>query len=143
MIVPWVAYQRFGDDGLLRRQYPSMRAWVDGLTASLGPGTLFDQPATQLGDWLDAIALYTLLLRLTGSGAALAGLLVAQSLPSVLVGLGAGVLIDRMPRKTVLIAADLLSADERGGADEAELAPYRPGRFAGGSIPAAGDPGGR
>ena len=30
VIVPWVAYQRFGDEGLLRRQYPSMRAWVDG-----------------------------------------------------------------------------------------------------------------
>jgi alpha-L-rhamnosidase len=56
VIVPWVAYQRFGDDGLLRRQYPSMRAWVDGLTAALGPGTLFDQPARQLGDWLDPAA---------------------------------------------------------------------------------------
>ena len=56
VIVPWVVYQRFGDDGLLRRQYPSMRAWVDGLTASLGPGTLFDQPARQLGDWLDPAA---------------------------------------------------------------------------------------
>ena len=37
-----------------------------------------------------------------------------------------------------LIAAELLSADGPGDADEAELAPYRPGRFAGGS-----DPGGR
>ena len=42
-----------------------------------------------------------------------------------------------------LIAAELLRADEPGDADEAELAPYRPGRFAGGSVPAAGDPGGR
>ncbi len=47
-----------------------------------------------------------------------------------------------------LITAELLSADGPGGADEAELAPYRPGRFAGGRvprpvIPAAGDPGGR
>jgi glycine/D-amino acid oxidase-like deaminating enzyme len=42
-----------------------------------------------------------------------------------------------------LIAADLLSADEPGDADEAELAPYRPGRFAGSSVPGAGDPGGR
>jgi len=56
VIVPWVVYQRFGDHDLLRRQYPSMRAWVDGLTASLGPGTLFDQPARQLGDWLDPAA---------------------------------------------------------------------------------------
>ena len=30
-----------------------------------------------------------------------------------------------------LITAELLSADKPGGADEAELAPYRPGRFAG------------
>jgi D-hydroxyproline dehydrogenase subunit beta len=42
-----------------------------------------------------------------------------------------------------LIAADLLSADEPGDADEAELAPYRPARFAGGSVPESGDPGGR
>jgi len=34
-----------------------------------------------------------------------------------------------------LIAAELLRADEPGDADEAELAPYRPGRFAGGSVP--------
>jgi glycine/D-amino acid oxidase-like deaminating enzyme len=46
-------------------------------------------------------------------------------------------------RLAALIAADLLSADEPGDADEAELAPYRPGRFADGSVPAAGDPGGR
>jgi alpha-L-rhamnosidase len=56
VIVPWVLHQRFGDAGLLRRQYPSMRAWVDGLTASLGPVGLFDKPAVQLGDWLDPAA---------------------------------------------------------------------------------------
>ncbi|MFF2361232.1 glycoside hydrolase family 78 protein [Streptomyces sp. NPDC058122] len=56
VIVPWVLHQRFGDAGLLRRQYPSMRAWVDGLTASLGPAGLFDKPALQLGDWLDPAA---------------------------------------------------------------------------------------
>jgi D-hydroxyproline dehydrogenase subunit beta len=37
-----------------------------------------------------------------------------------------------------LIAAELLNADEPGDADEAELAPYRPARFAGGSVPEAG-----
>jgi alpha-L-rhamnosidase len=56
VLVPWVAYQRFGDVELLRRQYRSMRAWVDGLTARLGAGTLFDQPPFQLGDWLDPAA---------------------------------------------------------------------------------------
>jgi glycine/D-amino acid oxidase-like deaminating enzyme len=42
-----------------------------------------------------------------------------------------------------LMTAELLSADEPADVDEAELAPYRPGRFATGSVPAAGDPGGR
>ena len=56
VIVPWAVHQRFGDREVLRRQYPSMRAWVDGLTKSLGPGTLFDRPAMQLGDWLDPAA---------------------------------------------------------------------------------------
>jgi alpha-L-rhamnosidase len=56
VLVPWVVYQRFGDPEILRRQYPSMRAWVDGLTARLGRGALFDQPPFQLGDWLDPAA---------------------------------------------------------------------------------------
>jgi glycine/D-amino acid oxidase-like deaminating enzyme len=42
-----------------------------------------------------------------------------------------------------LMTAELLSAGEPGDADEAGLAPYRPGRLATGSVPAAGDPGGR
>jgi alpha-L-rhamnosidase len=56
VLVPWVMYQRFGDTDVLRRQYRSMCAWVDGLTARLGPGTLFDQPSFQLADWLDPSA---------------------------------------------------------------------------------------
>jgi alpha-L-rhamnosidase len=56
VLVPWVIYQRFGDADVLRRQYRSMCAWVDGLTARLGAGTLFDQPPFQLGDWLDPAA---------------------------------------------------------------------------------------
>ncbi len=56
VLVPWALYQRFGDVEVLRRQYPSMCAWVDGLTATLGAGTLFDHPSFQLGDWLDPAA---------------------------------------------------------------------------------------
>jgi alpha-L-rhamnosidase len=56
VLVPWVIYQRFGDVDVLRRQYRSMCAWVDGLTSMLGEGTLFDQPPLQLGDWLDPAA---------------------------------------------------------------------------------------
>ncbi len=56
VLVPWALYQRFGDADVLRRQYPGMRAWVDGRTAVLGPGSLFHTPAFQLGDWLDPAA---------------------------------------------------------------------------------------
>ncbi len=56
VIVPWVLYQRFGDREILRRQYSSMRGWVDGVTNILGTRGLFDEPAAQLGDWLDPAA---------------------------------------------------------------------------------------
>src|SRR5689334_15124766 len=79
---------------LLRRNRPFRLLW-------------YGQVASQLGDWLDAIALYTLLLRLTGSGTAVGGLLVAQFLPPAIAGPWAGVLVDRLPRKAVMIAADL------------------------------------
>ena len=67
----------------------------------------YGQFVSQLGDWFDSIALFALLLRLTHSGAAIGLLLVAQFLPSAVVGLGAGVVVDRLSRKTVMIAADL------------------------------------
>jgi hypothetical protein len=79
---------------LLRRNRAFRRLW-------------YGQVASQLGDWLDAIALYTLLLRLTGSGEAVGGLIVAQYLPTTGIGLVAGPLIDRWPRKTILIATDI------------------------------------
>ena len=54
-IVPWVLYQRTGDRGLLERQLPSMRAWVDRMTALAGPGLLW-AGGFQFGDWLDPTA---------------------------------------------------------------------------------------
>src|SRR6185437_14209199 len=67
----------------------------------------YGQLTSQLGDWFDLIAVCTLLLNLTGSGAAVGLLLVMQFLPAAFVGLGAGVLIDRLPRKWIMIGADL------------------------------------
>ncbi|MFB6723207.1 family 78 glycoside hydrolase catalytic domain [Kribbella sp. NPDC056345] len=54
-IVPWVIYNRTGDAGLLARQLPSMRAWVDKLTALAG-GNLLWSGGFQFGDWLDPTA---------------------------------------------------------------------------------------
>ncbi|HEX7491151.1 MAG TPA: family 78 glycoside hydrolase catalytic domain, partial [Candidatus Limnocylindrales bacterium] len=53
--VPWLLYERFGDAGLLRRQYSSMKAWVDQITEIAGPSHLW-QSGLHLGDWLDPSA---------------------------------------------------------------------------------------
>ncbi|MEV5961232.1 family 78 glycoside hydrolase catalytic domain [Kribbella sp. NPDC051952] len=54
-IVPWVIYERTGDAGLLARQLPSMRAWVDKMTELAG-GDLLWSGGFQFGDWLDPTA---------------------------------------------------------------------------------------
>lgn len=54
-IVPWVIYERTGDVGLLARQLPSMRAWVDRM-ADLAGNDLLWAGGFQFGDWLDPTA---------------------------------------------------------------------------------------
>jgi alpha-L-rhamnosidase len=54
-IVPWVLYERTGDLGLLARQLPSMRAWVDRM-ADLAGDDLLWAGGFQFGDWLDPTA---------------------------------------------------------------------------------------
>jgi alpha-L-rhamnosidase len=54
-VVPWVLFERFGDTGLLRRQYDSMRGWADALLKVRGSSGLW-QGQMQLGDWLDPAA---------------------------------------------------------------------------------------
>jgi alpha-L-rhamnosidase len=55
VFVPWTLYQRFGDLGILRAQYPSMKAWVDQIAEVAGERHLWDR-GFQLGDWLDPTA---------------------------------------------------------------------------------------
>ncbi|KAJ5765734.1 hypothetical protein N7520_005293 [Penicillium odoratum] len=55
VLLPWTLYQSYGDKDILRRQYPSMKAWVD--TGILrGPDQLWEDTLFQLGDWLDPTA---------------------------------------------------------------------------------------
>src|SRR5215210_6803516 len=65
------------------------------------------QVVSQLGDWFDTIALFTLVLRLTGSGRAVGLVLVARFLPSVVLGPLSGVLADRFNRRHIMIASDV------------------------------------
>src|SRR5205085_2072146 len=68
------------------------------------------QVVSQLGDWFDTIALFTLVLRLTGSGSAVSLVLVARFLPSVVFGPLSGVFADRFNRRTLMIASDAARA---------------------------------
>jgi len=68
----------------------------------------YGQVISELGNWVNTIALYALILQLTGSGMAMAAAMMAKLLPMVIISPFAGVVIDRMDRRTVLIASDIL-----------------------------------
>jgi len=63
---------------------------------------------SQTGDWFNSVALFTLLLNLTGSGEAVGLVLIIKLLPQFFVGPMAGVVADRFNRKTIMIWADVL-----------------------------------
>ena len=66
------------------------------------------QVVSELGDWLNSIAIYALILKLSDSGMAMAGAMMAKLLPIVLISPIAGVIVDRVSRKRVMIISDLL-----------------------------------
>jgi MFS family permease len=66
------------------------------------------QIVSEIGDWFYTLSIYTLLLQLTGHASSVALALVLQVLPQTLVGPTAGVVNDRLRRKRVMIAADLI-----------------------------------
>ena len=68
----------------------------------------YGQVISELGNWINSIALYALILQLTGSGMAMAAAMMAKLLPMVIISPFAGVVIDCMDRKKVLIASDIL-----------------------------------
>jgi len=65
------------------------------------------QVVSEIGDWFYTLAIYNLLLQLTGRAGSVALALVLQVLPQTLIGPSAGVVNDRLRRKQVMIAADL------------------------------------
>ena len=66
------------------------------------------QLISQTGDWFNSVALFTLLLSLTGTGQAVGYVLILKLLPAFFVGPLAGVAADRFSRKTIMIVADLV-----------------------------------
>ena len=66
------------------------------------------QIVSEIGDWFYTLSIYTLLLQLTGHAGSVALALMLQVLPQTFVGPTAGVVNDRLKRKHVMIAADLI-----------------------------------
>jgi MFS family permease len=82
---------------LLRRNANYRRLWLA-------------QIVSESGDWFYSLAIYTLLLQSTGHATSVAVALVFQVLPQTFAGPAAGVLNDRLSRKQIMIAADLVRA---------------------------------
>ena len=86
----------------------------------LPPGRLVRSPAfrrlfaaqtvSRWGDTLNAVALVILVFELTGSGLRVAGTVAFEIVPVLLLGFAAGAVVDRRPRRRVMIAADLARA---------------------------------
>jgi len=66
------------------------------------------QIVSEIGDWFYTLSIYTLLLQLTGHAGSVALALMLQVLPQTFAGPTAGVVNDRLKRKHVMIAADLV-----------------------------------
>jgi MFS family permease len=66
------------------------------------------QIVSEIGDWFYTLSIYTLLLQLTGHASSVALALVLQVIPQTLAGPTAGVVNDRLKRKHVMIAADIV-----------------------------------
>src|SRR5258705_5758154 len=68
------------------------------------------QVVSQMGDWFDTVAVYTIALTLTGSSRAVALIMVARFLPTVVLSPLAGVIADRFSRRAIMIASDIVRA---------------------------------
>src|SRR4051794_17952711 len=64
------------------------------------------QIVSEIGDWLYCVAIYSLILNLTGSARALAFAFLLQVLPQCLISPAAGVLNDRLSRRYVMMLSD-------------------------------------
>src|SRR4026208_808473 len=68
------------------------------------------QVVSQMGDWFDTIALYTIILTLTGSGRHVGLLVGARFVPIFFFGPISGVIAGRFSRQRIMIVSDILRA---------------------------------
>ena len=94
-----------------RRQVTPSVGYLELLRGNRGFRFLWlGQVVSQMGDWFDTVAVYTIALKLTGSSRSVALIMVARFLPTVVLGPLAGVIADRFSRRAIMIASDLVRA---------------------------------
>ena len=68
------------------------------------------QVISEIGDYFNNVAVFSLALQATGSGLVVSAVMLARAIPAVIAGPFAGVLLDRFDRKRIMIASDLARA---------------------------------
>jgi MFS family permease len=68
------------------------------------------QVVSEIGDHFNNIAVFSLVMQTTGSGLIVTGVMLARAVPAILAGPVAGVLLDRVDRREIMIASDLVRA---------------------------------
>src|SRR4030095_6809764 len=70
--------------------------------------TWLGQIVSEIGDHFNNIAVFSLALSHTGAGMVVAGIMLSRAVPMLLAGPLAGVVLDRLDRKQIMITSDLV-----------------------------------
>jgi MFS family permease len=94
---PGIQHQSTGYLELLRQNRNFRNLWLG-------------QVVSEFGDWFSTIALLNLMLEVTGRAQSIAWFFIIIYIPGVLVGPAAGLLVDRLDRKKLMISMDIVRA---------------------------------
>lgn len=70
--------------------------------------TWLGQVVSEIGDHFNNIAVFSLAVQYSGGGMVVTGVLLSRAIPAIMAGPLAGVLLDRLDRKKIMIASDLV-----------------------------------
>jgi MFS family permease len=68
------------------------------------------QVVSEVGDHFNNIAVFSLAVATTKSGLVVSGVMLSRAIPAMLIGPAAGVVLDRLNRRSIMIASDLIRA---------------------------------
>ena len=72
--------------------------------------TWMGQVVSEVGDYFNNVAVLALVMQKSGTGMIVSGVFLSRAIPAVMAGPIAGVLLDRLDRRRVMIASDLIRA---------------------------------